>query len=70
MIDQRPAVRLEHVDEVADQMLALARRLAVADDRRAEAREDEGSNEPLHDLDVAGNKCRRIVEQWRLVILE
>ena len=49
----------EHVDVVADQVLALARRLAVADDRRAEAREDQRAHQPLHDLEVAAPSAPR-----------
>ena len=38
----------QHVDIMADEMLALARRLAAAADRGAEARQQQGSHQPLH----------------------
>ena len=60
----------EHVDEVADQVLALARRLAVADDRRAEAREHQRADQPLDHLRVAAHQLGGAGEQRRLVVRE
>ena len=59
--------RREHVDVMADQMLALARRVAAAADRHAEAGQHERARERPHRVEVAGQERLGRVQQDRFV---
>ena len=51
------ARRRAHLDVVADQMLALARRIAAVADRHAESRQHERAHERAHRLEIAGSSA-------------
>ena len=51
------AMRREHVDVMADEMLALARRIAAAADRHPEAGQHERARERAHRIEVAATSA-------------
>ena len=55
-----PGMVAEHVGEVADEMLALARRLAVAADRGAEPGQEQGPHQARHGREIAGHQRLRL----------